>query len=99
MWHLDSVSNLLLPDKNPLPNGNYRIRSFIGSHVLMTSEEENGRPYVRKQVQNIDAQEVSCLTLPFMLIEVLWTASIFSGPCSPNRMACIQSRTLERNNI
>ena len=79
MWHLDPVANLLplvvlpLVDKNPLPNGNYRIRSFIGSYVLMTPEEDNGRPYVRKQVQDNNAQEVSCLaTLPLLplVIEV-----------------------------
>ena len=70
MWHLDPVSNLLSPivDKNPLPNGNYRIRSFTGSHVLMTPEEENGRPYVRKQVQDNNAQEVSCFMLHFCSI-------------------------------
>ena len=72
MWHLDPVTNLLpLVNKNPLPNGNYRIRSFIGSYVLMTPEEDNGRPYVRKQVQDNNVQEVGCLTtLPFLLIEV-----------------------------
>jgi len=74
MWHLDPVTDPLLlvapfiVDKNPLPNGNYRIRSFIGNYVLMTAEEENGRPYVRKQVQDNNAQEVSCLImLPFLL--------------------------------
>jgi len=103
MWHLDPVANLLGPlplvDKNPLPNGNYRIRSFVGSYVLMTPEEDNGRPYVRKQVQNNNAQEVSCLTtLPFCLSKDSITDhlnSCFSGLCSPNRMACIQSGTLE----
>src|SRR6266511_2662884 len=93
MWHLDPVSNLLLlpiVDKNPLPNGNYRIRSFIGSYVLMTPEEENGRPYVRKQVQDNNAQEVSYLiTLPFFIVEAVNYGSlkIFSGLCSPNRKA------------
>ena len=69
MWQLDPISNLLpLVDKNPLPEGNYRIRSFIGSYVLMAPEEDNGRPYVRKQVQDNNAQEVSCFTmLPFLL--------------------------------
>jgi len=70
MWHLDPVKNPLLPvDKNPLPNGNYRIRSLIGGYVLMTPEEDNGRPYVRKQVQDNNAQEVSCPTTLFLLIE------------------------------
>jgi len=74
MWHLDPVADPLLlvapfmVDKNPLPNGNYRIRSFIGNYVLMTPGEENGRPYVRKQMQDNNAQEVSCLAmLPFLL--------------------------------
>jgi len=73
MWHLDPVTELLLVapfivNKNPLPNGNYRIRSFIGNYILMTPEEENGRPYVRKQGQDNNAQEVSCLImLPFLL--------------------------------
>ena len=83
MWHLDPVSNLLPPivNKNPLPNGNYRIRSFIGSYVLMTPKGENGRPYVRKQVQDNNAQEVSCRTLPFLLIKVLCSLS-FSVVCA-----------------
>jgi len=68
MWHLDPVTNLSV-DKNPLPDGNYRIRSFIGSYVLVVPGEENGRPYVRKQVQDNNAQEVSCFS-PFLLIEV-----------------------------
>jgi len=70
MWHLDPVTDPLLLlgpfpiviAKNPLPNGNYRIRSFIGHYVLMTPEEDNGRPYVRKQVQDNSVQEVTCLT-------------------------------------
>ena len=67
LWHLDPVANQPV-DKNPLPNGTYRIRSFIGNYVLMTPEEENGKPYVRKQVQDNNAQEVSCFTmLPFLL--------------------------------
>ena len=84
MWHLDPVKNPLLPvDKNPLPNGNYRIRSFIGSYVLMTPEEDNGRPYVRKQVQDNSAQEVSCLTtLPFLLIKVVNYGPPFSVVCA-----------------
>jgi len=79
MWHLDPVTNplLLLFDKNPLPSGNYRIRSFIGVYVLMTPEEENGRPYVRKQVQDNNAQEVSCLTmLPFCVLKFLFQWSV-----------------------
>jgi len=76
LWHLDPVTDPLLlvapfiVDKNPLPNGNYRIRSLIGNYVLMTPEEKNGRPYVRKQVQDDNAhwQEVGCLImLPFLL--------------------------------
>ena len=76
MWHLDPVEPLPF-DKNPLPNGNYRIRSFIGSYVLMTPEEENGRPYVRKQVQNNNAQEVSRFTmLPFLLTSIPFSVHV-----------------------
>ena len=56
---LGSQNPLLLV--GPFPNGNYRIRSFIGSYVPMTPEEENGRPYVSKQVQNNNAQQVCCI--------------------------------------
>jgi len=56
--------------------------------VAMSSkalEEENGRPYVSEQVQNNNAQRVSCAMLHFSLVEADHLNFFFSNP---NRMAC-----------
>ena len=61
----------------------------------MTPEEENRRPCVSKQVQNNNAQQVSCTMLHFSLVEADHLDFFFSGLCNPNRVACIQLGTLE----
>ena len=54
-------------NKNPLPKGMYRIRSFNGTYLLTmpqdaNASEGNKSPYVSKQIPKNDAQKASFYT-------------------------------------